>query len=677
MNTVLLKSRGLSVKHATLASFLIGLQLLTACTPEPNNLGNDALKQTDDALKTIDIPEPATLVNEGKPVIYQIFTRLYGNKNTTNAPWATKEVNGVGHFNDINDTALESIKQLGITHIWYTGVPHHALVGDYSDIGITGDDPDVVKGRAGSPYAVKDYYNVNPDLATNPANRLQEFEALIERTHAHGMKVIIDIVPNHVARNYHSVSKPQGVRDFGQDDNTQLEYAKTNDFYYVVGSPFSVPDFNAKQQPLGGESHPLADGQFAENPAKWTGNGSRLAKPDVNDWYETVKINYGIKPDGSEDFPRLPKDFAHKTAEQHYEFWQQVLAKDPSALPSSWAKFNDIAQYWLAKGVDGFRYDMAEMVPVAFWSYLNSQIKHTKADAFILAEVYTPNLYRDYIQLGKMDYLYDKVGLYDTLKGVIRSTTSTAQIATDQQSVLDIAPHLLHFLENHDEQRIPSAEFAGNAETAMPAMVVSMTLSASPTLIYFGQEVGEDGSEQGGFGQPTRTSIFDYVGVPAHQRWMNNGLFDGGQSTVEEKQLRQQYQVLLNLSHSLPALSASGYRELDTVNRNHLAMDGAASLTQGYDDKVFAFARFAPDSSQGQKLIVVSNFDAINAKAFALHLPMDLIDQWGLSTGHYSLTNALASNSTAKDVHLTVTEKEASIALRLAPLESVILVVAQ
>jgi glycosidase len=252
-------------------------------------------------------------VVEKKKVVYQVFTRLFGNKNTTNKPWGTLEENGVGKFNDFTDKALQEIKDLGVTHIWYTGVPHHALVRDYTKFGISNDDPEVVKGRAGSPYAVKDYYNVNPDLAVNPANRLEEFEALIARSHKHNLKVIIDIVPNHIARKYVSLSKPAGVRDFGADDNTNVEYDRNNNFYYIPGQHFQVPTSDS-YKPLNGEKNPLIDGTFDENPAKWTGNGSRLAKPDINDWYETVKVNYGVRPDGTKDFPELPKGFDKKSS---------------------------------------------------------------------------------------------------------------------------------------------------------------------------------------------------------------------------------------------------------------------------------------------------------------------------------------------------------------------------
>ena len=233
----------------------------------------------------------------GKIVVYQVFTRLFGNKDTTNKPWGTIEENGVGKFNDITDKALQAIKSLGVTHIWYTGVPHHASLTNYSAFGIPCDDPDVVKGRAGSPYAIRDYYNVDPDLAVDPAARLDEFSALIERSHRNGLKVIMDIVPNHVARSYKSISKPAGTEDFGANDDLTVAYARNNNFYYIPGQSFEVPDPENNYKPLGGEPHPLSDGKFIEIPAKWTGNGSRNPKPSFWDWYETVKINFGVRPD--------------------------------------------------------------------------------------------------------------------------------------------------------------------------------------------------------------------------------------------------------------------------------------------------------------------------------------------------------------------------------------------
>jgi neopullulanase len=515
-----------------------------------------------------------------KPVVYQVFTRLFGNTHTTNTPWGTIEQNGVGKFADFNDAALKGIKELGTTHVWYTGVLHHALVGDYTEYGIKQDDPDVVKGRAGSPYAIKDYYDVNPDLAINVARRLDEFSALIERTHSQGMKVVIDIVPNHVARNYHSVAKPKGVKDFGEQDDTSKAYDKNNNFYYVPGQSFQVPA-SATYQVLGGNNHPLADGFFDETPAKWTGNGARSPKPDMNDWYETVKVNYGVKPDGSYDFPTLPKELENQDYRAHFAFWQN------KELPNSWYKFRDITLYWLDKGVDGFRYDMAEMVPVEFWSFLNSSIKMQKPDAFLLAEVYNPQMYRAYIHQGKMDYLYDKVGFYDTLKAIMQSKQPANTIFDAQQQVTDIEQHMLHFLENHDEQRIASPDFAGKAVWGKPAMVVSNLISRAPTLLYFGQDVGEDGSENAGFGSPTRTSIFDYIGVPAHQAWMNNGKFDGANLTIEQVNLRQYYKSIMALN-DMPAVVGGDMHPLNVVG----------------SEAVVGFSR----SLGNQSIFVVSNF---------------------------------------------------------------------
>jgi len=585
-----------------------------------------------------------------KEVVYQVFTRLFGNTNATNKPWGTLEENGVGKFNDFTDKALKGIKELGVTYFWYTGVPHHNVITDYTEFGISNDDPDVVKGRAGSPYAVKDYYNVNPDLAENPANRLQEFEALIARTHKAGLNLLIDIVPNHVARNYEGLTNPEGVTDFGAEDDKTLTYHVNNNFYYNPGKAFKVPEWKDGYRPLGGEKHPLADGQFEENPAKWTGNGSRLSQPDMNDWYETVKINYGVDPDGKHDFDELPDSFEKEDYKAHFEFWKD------KTVPNSWVKFKDIALYWIDKGIDGFRFDMAEMVPVEFWSYMNSAIKMKNPDAFLLAEVYQPDLYRDYIKKGKMDYLYDKVQLYDTLKNIMQGHGKTDNIPPIQEDLKDIEHHMIHFLENHDEQRIASPEFAGSAAKGKPAMVVSATISTSPTLVYFGQELGEPGAENAGFGKPSRTSIFDYIGVPTYQRWVNNKQFDGGQSTLEEKSLRDFYKRLLNFTINSNAL-ASNYQDLHTFNRAN---------TENYTDKVLSFARWSDD----EKLVIVSNFEPGKSYEFELKIPEELIRSWNLEDGSYSLSEQLYGNYSSE---LKVENQQGSISIKIEPLESFIL----
>jgi len=565
-----------------------------------------------------------------KIVVYQVLTRLFGNTNTHNIPWGTIEENGVGKFTDFTEEALQQIKKLGATHIWFTGVLHHALTTDYTAYGISNDFPAVVKGRAGSPYAIKDYYTVNPDLATDPAHRLEEWEALIARTHQCGLKVIMDIVPNHVARRYESIAKPEGVRGFGEDDDTTVQYAVNNNFYYNPNEAFELPEG--------------IYGEYHEFPAKWTGNGTRASKPDRNDWYETVKLNYGIRPDGTKDFPTLPTGFENENNETHYRFWED------KTVPDTWQKFKAIALYWLAKEVDGFRYDMAEMVPVEFWSYLNSAIKHQNPDAFLLAEVYNPNEYRPYLHLGKMDYLYDKVQLYDTLCNIVVHSHSTDAITAIQRSLADISHRMLHFLENHDEQRIASPEFAGNAEKAKPAMVVSTLISESPVMLYFGQEVGEKGAEAAGFGSPSRTSIFDYIGVPAHQRWLNNKHFDGGQLSEAERSLRDFYQRLLNLEVN------GSYTDLHLHNRQH---------TEYYNDRVYSFAR----GNEHEQWVIVNNFNEQQSFGFELQLPPYLLGSWFLNDGVYTLTDALYGN---KKTSLHIKQGKGTMRVDIAPLESLI-----
>ena len=134
-----------------------------------------------------------------RPVIYQLMVRTFGNTNETRKTNGTLEENGCGKFNDINQAALVSLKQMGFTHVWLTGVLEQASGTAYPDR--PADAPDILKGIAGSPYAIKDYFDVCPDYAVKPANRLAEFKACVDRCHALGLKVIIDFVPNHVARS--------------------------------------------------------------------------------------------------------------------------------------------------------------------------------------------------------------------------------------------------------------------------------------------------------------------------------------------------------------------------------------------------------------------------------------------------------------------------------------------
>jgi glycosidase len=445
--------------------------------------------------KKEEIPPVPVMENEsGKIIVYQLMTRLFGNKETLNKPYGTLQENGVGKFEDINDQALVALKEMGITHVWYTGVIEHAVLTDYRAYGIPLDDADVVKGRAGSPYAIKDYYDVNPDLARSVPNRMKEFEALIDRTHRHGLKALIDFVPNHVARAYKSDAKPKGTVDLGEFDDRSVRFKPSNNFYYLPGESFNVP---ADYVALGEDNEfPTKDGKFEETPAKVTGNDQFTSSPGINEWFETVKLNYGV-------------DIENGRA-KHF---------DP--IPDTWIKMKDILEYWANKKVDGFRCDMAEMVPVEFWHWVIPQVKAVNPEIIFIAEIYNPDAYRNYIAQGRFDFLYDKVLLYDTLRLLVNEQRSTTDIDAIQQRLTGIQANMLHFLENHDEQRIASRFFAGNPWKAVPAMVISATIDPGPVMIYFGQEVGEPGVGAEGFqGDDGRTTIFDYWGVPEHQKWL-------------------------------------------------------------------------------------------------------------------------------------------------------------
>jgi len=522
-------------------------------------------------------------------IVYQMMTRLFGNDSTRNKPYGTIEENGVGKFNDVNDAALQSIKALGVTHIWYTGVLEHATMTDYTRFGIPAYDADVVKGRAGSPYSIKDYYDVNPDLAVDVPNRMNEFDQLVARTHANGLKVLIDFVPNHVARAYKSDAKPKGVKDLGEDDEPTKAFSAKNNFYYLPDQSFQVPK---GYKPLGSNLHPSIDGQFMESPAKVTGNNQFTASPGVNEWFESVKLNYGVDIQG-DNKPYF----------------------DP--VPDTWVKMKDILVFWANKKVDGFRCDMAEMVPIEFWHWAIPQVKEANPEIIFIAEIYNPAQYRNYISTGRFDFLYDKVQLYDTLRllttGGDRSTKGIHRI---QEGLRGINHQMLHFMENHDEQRVASKYFAGDPWKAVPAMVVSAFIDKGPVMIYFGQEVGEPGLGAEGFqGDDGRTTHFDYWGVPEHQKWMNSGKFDGGLLTMEQKQLRQFYADVLTLANQNSAINQGEY--MDITEQNIQAGN--------FDGQVHAFVRFFGD----EKLLVITTFNK-EKKAIKVSIPQDVAGKMGL-----------------------------------------------
>lgn len=496
-----------------------------------------------------------------KIIIYQVFTRLFGNQNKTCRPNGNLKENGCGKMNDFTKQALHEIKKLGVTHIWYTGLLAHASQTDYTAYGIPKNHPAIVKGKAGSPYAIRDYYDIDPDLAEHVDKRMEEFEHLVTRSHECGLKVIMDFVPNHVARQYHSLSKPAGVKDLGESDDCTQDFNPQNNFYYIPG------------QKLEGEIN-LYDpeqGNYEEMPAKATGNDRFDAWPNRNDWYETIKLNYGV-------------DYQHHTG-GHF-----------NPIPDTWKKMEDILSYWASKGIDGFRCDMAEMVPCEFWGWVIPRIKATFPQIIFIAEIYNPNEYRNYIYNGHFDYLYDKVGLYDTLRNITCGYGSATGITHCWQSVDDIQDHMLNFLENHDEQRIASDFFAGNPFKAVPAFIVSSCLRSNPVMIYFGQELGEKGMDCEGFsGQDGRTTIFDYWNVDSIYRWSNHGRWNTHLLSEKEKELRKTYGTILHICQEEQAISKGDFFDLMYVNLNGWQMN---------EHKQYAFLR-----KYGQEvLFILVNF---------------------------------------------------------------------
>ena len=519
-----------------------------------------------------------------KLVLYQVFTRLYGNRNTTRKENGSIEENGCGKLNDFTPSTLKKIREMGVSHIWFTGIIRHATQTDYSAYGIPRQHPAVVKGRAGSPYAITDYYDIDPDLAVDVNQRMQEFEALVERTHKAGMKVIIDFVPNHVARQYHSICKPEGVKDLGEGDNPQNGFDPQNNFYYCPGQRFT-PYFDLYH----GEDDP-----YIEEPAKATGNDCFHNAPGINDWYETVKLNYGV------DY------YAGRVG--HFQ-----------PIPDTWGKMTDILIFWAHKGVDGFRCDMAEMVPAAFWQWATDKVKFAYPDKIFIGEVYNPAEYRNYLAAG-FDYLYDKVGMYDTLREVMRGNYSTHAITGAWQATDDIRDHMLYFLENHDEQRIASTFFAGDAQKGIPALAVSALLHQNPLMIYAGQEYGEKGMDKEGFsGNDGRTTIFDYWSVDTLVRAANRKL------TPAEKRLKDTYDKIIGIVRSEKAVTDGVSFDLMYVNGNL--------------HRQYAFLRKAGS----EVLLVVANFDSVSAIA-NVTIPAHAFDYLKLKEKNVLATELLYGN---------------------------------
>ena len=540
-----------------------------------------------------------------KVIIYQVLPRLFGNKNTTNRRWGSIQENGCGKMNDFSTSVLRHIKDMGVTHIWYTGVIRHATVTDYSSFGIPRQHPEVVKGKAGSPYAITDYYDIDPDLAEDVDHRMEEFEALIARTHEAGLKVIMDFVPNHVAREYKSICKPARVKDLGENDHKENHFDIRNNFYYCWGQPLVLPHVAGQQQ------------VYTEIPAKATGNDRFTNTPDRNDWYETVKLNYGI-------------DYCDAGGRSEHFL----------PIPDTWNKMTDILLFWASKGIDAFRCDMAEMVPPAFWTWAIDKVNFRYPHIRFIGEVYDPQQYRTYLSAG-FDWLYDKVGMYDSVKDIIRGQRWASDITWQWQQTDDIGEHMLYFLENHDEQRIASDFFAADARKGIPGMMVMAWLQRNPVMLYAGQEYGEQGMDEEGFsGHDGRTTIFDYWCV----KTILHGYFQRRKMSLAERSMENSYLQILKIASEERAIREGAFFDLmyaqsDAFDRVHL----------------FTFLRKAGEET----LLVVVNFSDEERQAM-IRIPRHAVDFLQMKTGAVRAVDLLDKSeqllviSPDADVHVSV-----------------------
>lgn len=498
----------------------------------------------------------------GKFIIYQMLPRLWGNIGGKNIKNGTLEENRCGKFSSIDTITLEYLKSLGVSYVWYTGIIRHATAEDAC--GCIPSSKDWVKGRAGSPYSITDYYDVNPYLADEPDKRMDEFRDLVRRTHEAGLKVIIDFVPNHVARDYGMFTAehpaPTGMAALGATDDKSVHWKDTNDFFYYPKIPLTLPVKNQT---------------YVEMPAMASGN-TYTASPGVNDWYDTVKLNYC--------------DF-------HTETWEKMY---------------DIVNFWAEQGVDGFRCDMVELVPPAFFKWLIEKIKKDRPNLLFVAEVYQKTLYSKYIRDIGFDLLYDKSGIYDTIRAIVEKNVndsgvpvedwqSAKRITWNWQSLGELQPYMLNFLENHDEQRFASDFFGGNVKNSYAALYASLFLNTAPFMLYAGEEVGERGMDNEGFsGTDGRTSIFDWWAPSSLTRLYRYIHGETGALSHDEQETLEFYRKALRFASEDDAVSKGTVYDLCYCN----------SSSDGFNpDRHFAFLRDYEDET----LLIVCNFSKVDA----------------------------------------------------------------
>jgi len=568
-----------------------------------------------------------------RPRIYQLFVRLFGNVNETRQPNGTLAINGVGKFNDINDAALTSLQKLGFSHLWLTGVLQQATGTDHSDVGQSPDDPDLLKGIAGSPYAIKDYFDVCPDYATNPKERLSEFKSLLERLHDHQLKALIDFVPNHVARCYHSEIQPE--INFGAKDDRTKFFDPHNNFFYLSpgndGPPLKLPTWQdgralsptCKLAGMNCDGH--FDGELEHG--KVTGNNVVSWKPNLGDWYETVKLNYGF-------------DFTDP-ARQRREY-PNALTPDKT-VPDTWTKMDQVIAYWQALGVDGFRCDMSHMEPPEFWKWLIGRARNRSPQVFFMGEAYDgdpakvpgsdpvisqlhngkSNVMFDLLDAG-FDAVYDDPS-YKALKNIYDGPGWANDL--DHARTDDfIFENSVRYAENHDEVRLAGRGNWGGIgmKLGLPVAAILYGVGRGSLMLYSGQEVGEPAAGEEGFGgDDARTSIFDYWSMPELVKWTNEHKYDGGKLSTAQRQLRESYGRLIAVTNE-PAFRDGAFFGLNPANNGNPNFGQVGTEPAG-GHWIYAFLRCDPISRQ-RFLAVVNLHPKEELKGARVLFPREAIE---------------------------------------------------
>ena len=570
---------------------------------------------------------PCRADDSPRPVIYQLMVRTFGNTNETRKPHGTLAENGCGKFADITPAALESIKTLGFTHLWLTGVLEQASGTAYP--GRPADDPNILKGLAGSPYAIRDYFDVCPDYALDPAKRLEEFKELLGRCRKHGLKVIIDFVPNHVARSYASDVRPE--LSFGKDDDRSAFCARDNHFFYLQpeqpggGPPLKLPTAGL----------PGRDGRFAPETTfgRVTGNNVISWAPSINDWYETVKLNYGHDFTTGRNTSHLPGP-----------------ASAPAEVPKTWRTMDEILAYWQTMGVDGFRADMAHMIPMEFWRWAVKRARFRNPQVFFAAEAYdndpaklTDAHVLDELLSAGFDAVYDDPS-YAILKGLYQAGKWTNDL--DPLTFTGKRFHRsLRYAENHDEVRLANPKQWGGCgmKVGKPVSAVLFAMGRGPVMLYHGQEVGEPACGAEGFGgDDARTTIFDYWSMPEFTKWVNGGKFDGGRLSAEQNSLRAWYGKLIHATRAR-AFTAGEFYGLNHANKENPAFGRVGGETAS-GHWLYAFLR--RESKTGQAFLVLANFHATETlHAVKIRIPHDARMFLGrLGDDTWTFTDKLDSN---------------------------------